>query len=152
MRQFISQSSQTGLIFSKYFRILVGEKKNSTSLGSFPWKESYEKPREHIKKQRCHFADKGLHSQGYGFSSGHVWMRELDHKEGWVPKNWRLWTAVLEKTLESPVDCKEIQSILKEISPEYSLEGLMLKLKLRYSGHLMRRADSLEKTLLLGKI
>ena len=66
-------------------------------------------------------------------------------------KNWCFQTAVLEKTLESPLDCKEIQSILKEINPEYSLEGLMLKLKLQYSGHLMQRADSLEKTLMLGK-
>ena len=67
-------------------------------------------------------------------------------------KNWCFWTVVLEKTLESPLDCKEIQSILKEISPEYSLEGLMLKLKLQYVGHLMQRTNSLEKTLMLGKI
>ena len=74
-------------------------------------------------------------------------------KEGWALKNWCFQTVVLEKILESPLDCKEIQqSILKEISPEYSLEGLMLKLKLQYSGHLMQRADSLEKTLMLGKI
>ena len=59
---------------------------------------------------------------------------------------------VLEKTLESPLDCKEFQAVLKEISPEYSLEGLILKLKLQYLGHLMRRADSFEKTLMLGKI
>ena len=91
-----------------------------------------------------------LSSQSYGFSSSHVWMCELDYKEGWVPKNWCFWTVVLEKTLESPLDCKE--SILKEISSEYSLEGLMLKLKLQYFGHLMRRADSFEKTLMLGKI
>ena len=81
-----------------------------------------------------------------------VWMWELDHKEGWVPKNWCFWTVMLEKTLESPLDSKEIkQSILKEISPEYSLEGLMLKLKLQYFGHLTWRANSLEKTLVLGK-
>ena len=80
-------------------------------------------------------------------------MWELETKESWVPKNWCFWTVVLEKTLESPLDCKEIsQSILKEISPEYSLEGLMLKLKLQYFGHLMWRTDSLEKTLMLGKI
>ena len=91
-----------------------------------------------------------LSSQSYDFSSSHVWMWELDYKEGWVPKNWCLWTVVLEKTLESPLDCKE--STLKEISSEYSLEGLMLKLKLQYFGHLMRRADSFEKTLMLGKI
>ena len=77
-------------------------------------------------------------------------MWELDHKESWAPKNWGFWTTVLEKTLQSPVDCKEInQSILKEITSEYSLEGLMLKLKLQYfDGHLMRRTDSLEKSLI----
>ena len=80
-------------------------------------------------------------------------MWELDYKESWVPKNWCFWTVLLEKTLESPLDCKETnQSILKETSPEYSLEGLMLKLKLQYFGHLMWRTDSLEKTLMLGKI
>ena len=80
-------------------------------------------------------------------------MWELDCEEGWALKNWCFWTVVLEKTLESPLDCKEIQqSILKEISPGCSLEGLMLKLKLQYFGHLMRRIDSLEKTLMLGGI
>ena len=94
-----------------------------------------------------------LNSQSCGFSSSHVWRWELDHKESWAPKNWCFWIVVLEKTLESPLDCKESnQSILKELSPEYSLEGLMLKLKLQYFGHLMRRTDSLEKTLMLGKI
>ena len=89
----------------------------------------------------------------YIFSSSHVWMWELDYKESWTLKNWCFWTVALEKTLESPLDCKEIhQSILKEISPECSLKGLMLKLKLQYFGHLMRRADSFEKTLMLGKI
>ena len=79
-------------------------------------------------------------------------MWELDHKESWAPKNWCFWIVVLEKTLESRFDSKEIKPInLKEISPEYSLEGLMLKLKLWYFGHLMWRSDSLEKTLLLGK-
>ena len=76
---------------------------------------------------------------------------ELDYKESWVPKNWCFWTVVLEKMLESPLDCKEIQPVnLKKISPEYSLEGL--KLRLQYFGHLMCRIDSLEKTLMLGKI
>ena len=79
-------------------------------------------------------------------------MWELDCEEGWAPKNWCCWTVVLEKTLESPLDCKEIQSILKEISPEYLLEGLMQKLKVQYFGHLMRRADSFKKTLVLGRI
>ena len=76
-----------------------------------PWKESYDQPRQHIKKQRHYFASKGLSSQGYGSSSGHEWMWELDYKEGWVPKNWCFWTVVLEKTLESPLDCKVIQPV-----------------------------------------
>ena len=102
-------------------------------------------------KQRHYFVDKGPYSQNYCFSSSHVWMWELVYKESWALKNWCFWTVVLEKTLESPLDCKEIQSILKEISPEYSLEGgLMLKLKLQYFGHLMQRTDSLEKTLMLA--
>ena len=96
--------------------------------------------------------EKGLSSQSYGFSSSHVWMRELDYKESWALKNWCFWTVVLKKTLESHLDCKEIQSILKEISSEYSLERLMLKLKLQYFDHLMGRTDSLEKTLMLGEI
>ena len=80
-------------------------------------------------------------------------MWELDYKESWAPKNWCFWTVVLEKTLQSPLDCKEIQPcILKEISPEYSLGGPMLKLKLQYFDHLMQRTDSFEKTLMLGKI
>ena len=80
-------------------------------------------------------------------------MWELDYKESWAPKNWCFWTMVLEKTLKSSLDCKEIQPVhLKEISPGCSLEGLMLKLKLQYFGHVMQRADSLEKTLMLGKI
>ena len=80
-------------------------------------------------------------------------MWELDYKESWAPKNWCFWTVVLEKTFENPWTTKRSnQSILKEISPEYSLEGLLLKLKLQHFGHLMRRADSFEKTLMLGKI
>ena len=101
--------------------------------------------RQHIKKQRCYFANKGLSSQSYEFSSSHVWMWELDFKESWAPKNWWFSTVVLEKTLGVPWTARRSnQSILMEISPEYSLEGLMLKLKLQYSGHLMWRA---EKTL-----
>ena len=76
-----------------------------------PWKKSYDQPRQHIEKQRYYFASKGPSSQSYGFSSSHVWMWELDYKESWAPKNWCFWTAVLEKTLESPLDCKEIQSV-----------------------------------------
>ena len=76
-----------------------------------PWKKSYDQPRQHIKKQRYYFADKGLSSQSYGFSSSHVWMWELDHKESWAPKNWCFWTVVSEKTLASPLDCKKIKPL-----------------------------------------
>ena len=86
------------------------------------FKENYDKPRQCIEKQRHHFALKGLNYQSYGFSNSHVWMWELDHKEGWVLKNRWFWIVVLEKTLKSPVDSKDIkQSNLKEINPEYSL-------------------------------
>ena len=99
-----------------------------------PWKESYDQPRQHVKKQRHYFANKGLSktkqnktqqnkglsSQGSGFSCSHVWMWELDNKESWAPKNWCFWTAVLEKIVESAR--RSNQSILKEISPEYSLD------------------------------
>ena len=108
---------------------------------------------EFSEVQRHYFANTGPSSQGYGFSCGHVFMWELDCEEGWAPKNWCFWTVVLKKTLESPLDCKEIQPvILKEISPGISLEGMMLKLKLQYFGHLMWRVDSLEKILMLGGI
>ena len=73
--------------------------------------ESYEQPRQLIKKQRHYFAHKGPSCQGYGFSSSHVWMWELDYKESWVPKNWCFWTVMLEKTLENPLDCKEIKLV-----------------------------------------
>ena len=72
---------------------------------------SYDQHRQHIKKQRHYFVNKCLSSQGYGFSSSHVWMWELDYKEGWALKNWCFWTVVLKKTLQSPLDCKEIQPV-----------------------------------------
>ena len=75
------------------------------------WKDIYDQPREHIEKQIYYFANKGLSSQGYGFSSGHGWMWELDCEESWVLKNWCFWTVVLEKTLEGPLDCKEIHPV-----------------------------------------
>ena len=113
-----------------------------------PWKKNYDQPR-----QRHYFANKSPSSQSYGFSSSYVMMWELDYKESWAPKNCYFWTVVLEKTLESPWTARRSnQSILKEISPAYSLEGLMLKLKLQYFGHLMWRSVSLEKILMLGKI
>ena len=76
-----------------------------------PWKKSYDQPRQHIEKQRHYFANKDPSSQSYGFSSTHVWMWELDYNESWAPQNWCFWTVVLEKTLESPLDCKEIKPV-----------------------------------------
>ena len=118
-----------------------------------PWKKIYDQPTQHIKKQRHYFANKGPSSQSYGFS---VVMYEC---ESWTIKKtecWRIdafelwcWRRLLRVPWASR---RSNQSILKGISPEYSLEGLMLKLKLQYFGHLMRRTDSLEKTLMLGKI
>ena len=75
-----------------------------------PWKKSYDQHRQYIKRQRHYFANKGLSSQSYGFSCSHVWMWELDYKESWAPKNWCFWTLI-EKSLESPLDCKEIQPV-----------------------------------------
>ena len=93
------------------------------------------------------------HSQSYGFASSHVWMWELDYQERWAPKNWWFWTVVLEKTLESSLDCKEIQPVHPKGNQSWVLsEGLMLKLKLQYFGQLIQRTESLEKTLMLGKI
>ena len=109
-----------------------------------------------LKKQRHYFADKGPYTQSYGFSISHVWMWELNNKKVWAPKNWCFWTVVLEKTLESHLDCKEIKPVNPKgnepwiLNAEYRI--LMLKLKLKYFGHLLRKANSLEKTLLLGKI
>ena len=115
-----------------------------------PWKKSHDKTKQHIKKQRHYFANKGPSSQSYDFPSSHVWMWELDHKEDWVLKNWCFWTV--EDSWVSWTARRYNQSTLKEISPEYSLEGLMLKLKLQYFGHLMWRTNSFEKTMVLGKI
>ena len=122
-----------------------------------PWKESYDQPRQHIKKQRHYFVNKGLSSQGYGFSYGFpvvmygceswtIKKAECIRIDAFEPWCWRRllrvpWTAR-----------RSNQSILKEISPGCSLEGMMLKLKLQYFGHVMWRADSFEKTLMLGKI
>ena len=84
---------------------------------------SYDQRRQHIKKQRHYFANKGQSSQGYGFSSSHVWMWELDYKESWAPKNWCFWTVVLGKTLENPLDCKEIQSVHPKGNQSWSFIG-----------------------------
>ena len=115
--------------------------------------KSYDQPRQHIKKQRHYFANKGLSSQSYGFYSSHVCMWKLDDKESWTPKNWWFELWCWRRLLRVPWPAgRSNQTILKEISLEYSLEGLMLKLKLQYFGHLMHRTDSFEKTLMLGKI
>ena len=105
-----------------------------------------------ILKSRDIFANKGPSGQGYDFSSSHVWMWELDCEESWALKKWCFWTVVLEKTLDLELQGDPTIPFLKDISPGCSLEGLMLKLKLQYFGHLMGRVDSLEKTLLLGDI
>ena len=117
------------------------------------WKESYVKPRQRIKKQRRHFANIGPYSQSYGFSSSQIWMWELDHKEGWAMKNRCFQTVVLEKTLESPLDCKEI----KPVNPKGNQPWIFIgrtdaEAEAPIFGHLMKRGDSLEKTQMLGKI
>ena len=118
-----------------------------------PWKKSYDQLRQHIKKQRPYFVNKGLSNQGSGFSSSHVWMWELDYKESWGQRidAFELWCW--RRLLRVPWTARRSnQSILKEISPGRSLEALMLKLKLQYFAYPVQRADSLEKTLMLRKI
>ena len=119
-----------------------------------PWKETYDNPRHCIKNQRHHFVDKGLYSQSHGSFSSHV----MYGCERWTIKMAECWTDAFKlwcwrRLLRVPWTARDSnQSILKEINPEYSLEGLMLKLKLQYFGHLIWRANLLEKTLILGKI
>ena len=117
------------------------------------WEKSYDKLIQCIKKQRHHFADK-VHLVKAMVFPAVMYGCELDQKESWAPKNWYFWTVVMEKSLlRAPWTARRSnQSILKEVSPEYSLEGLMLKLKLQYFDHLMWGTNSLEKTLTLGKI
>ena len=118
-----------------------------------PWKKSYDQPRQHIKKQRHYFTDKGPYSQSYGFSSDRVWMWELAYKESWAPKNWCFWIVVLEKILENPFNCK-----IKSVNPKKKNQSSTFigmsdaEAKLQYFVHLMQSTDSLEKTLMLGKI
>ena len=116
------------------------------------WKKNYDQARKHIKKLRHYFANKGPSSQSYGFSSSHVWIWELDYKESWVLKNWCFWTVVLEKTLESPLDSKEIQTVHPKGNQSWILNGRNeAEAEIQYFHHLIRRTDSLEKTLILGK-
>ena len=118
-----------------------------------PWKKSYDQPRQHIKKQRHYFANKGPSSQSYGFSYSHVWIWELDHKESWALNNWCFWTVVLEKTLESPLDFKEI----KPVNPKGNQSWIFIgrtdaEAETLVLWPLMQRTDSVEKTMMLGKI
>ena len=118
-----------------------------------PWKKSYDQPRQHIKKQRHYFANKIPSSQSYGFSSSHVWMWELNHKESWMPKNWCFWTVMLEKTLESPLDYMEIKPVNPKGNQSWIFIGrTAAEAETPVFGHLMGGTDSLEKILMLGKI
>ena len=118
-----------------------------------PWKKSYDKPRQHIKKERYQFVDKSLSSQSYGFSSSHVGMWELDHKEGWALKNWYFWIVMLEKTLESPLDSKEI----KPVSPKGNQPWIFIGRTVAETEAPIvwppdERVDSMEKVQVLGRI
>ena len=114
-----------------------------------PWKKSYDQPRQHIKKQRHYFTNKCPYSQSYGFSSSHVWMWELDYKESWVLKNWCFWTVGLEETLESPLNCKEIQPVHPKGNQSWIFIG---RTDAETEIPIVWRTNSLEKTLMLGKI
>ena len=116
-----------------------------------PWKKSYDKSRQCIKKQRHHFDKKGSYNQGYGFSSSHVWMWVLDRKEDWAPNNKCFPAVVLEKTLESPLDSKEIKTVNPKENQPWVFIGRN-DAEAEVLGYLMQRADSLEKTLMLRKI
>ena len=107
-----------------------------------------------FKKQRHFFANKCPSSENYGFSSSHVWMWELDHKEIWAPKSWCFWTAVLEKTLESPLVCNDFKLVNPKEDQSWIFIGgnWWLKLKLQYFGYLMWSTDSLKKTMMQGNI
>ena len=116
------------------------------------WKKSYDQPRQLIKKQRHYFVNKGPTSQSYGFSSSHVWMRELDYKERWAPKNWCFWTVVLERTLGSLLDCEEIQPVNPKGNQFWMFIGRTdaeAETPILWPPH--AKTDSLEKTLMLGK-
>ena len=118
-----------------------------------PWKKSFDQPGQHIKKQRHHFANKGPSSQSYGFSSNFVWMWELDYKESWAPKNWCFWAVVLEKTLESPLDSKEIQPVYPKENQSWIFIGRTdaeVETAILWPPEV--KNDSFEKTLMMGRI
>ena len=118
-----------------------------------PWKKSFDQPGQHIKKKRHHFANKGPSSQSYGFSSNFVWMWELDYKESWAPKNWCFWAVVLEKTLESPLDSKEIQPVYPKENQSWIFIGRTdaeVETAILWPPEV--KNDSFEKTLMMGRI
>jgi len=119
----------------------LGSKISAAMKTLAPWQESCDKPRQHIKKQRHDFALKGLYSQSYSFSSSHVQMWKSDLKEDWAPKTWCFQTVVLEKTLESPLDCKEIKPVKPKGNQPWIFIG-RTDAEAQYFGHLMRRAKS----------
>ena len=125
----------------------------ATKLTLAPWKKICDKPRHHIKKQRHHFADKGPYSQNCGFSSSHVWMWELDHRESWALKNWCFRIVVLKKTLESPLDCKEIQPVNpKENQPWIFIGRTDAEAEVPILWPSDVKYQLIGKTLMLGKI
>ena len=137
---FLTQGSNPGLLHCRQalYHLSHQGSYDQMTYGHLIW--------QHIKKQRHYFANKGPCSQSYGFSNSLVWMWDLDHKESWGPKNWCFWTVVLERLFRVPWTARRSNlSILKWISPEYSLEGLVLKLKLQYFGYLIWRTDSWER-------
>ena len=118
-----------------------------------PWKKSYDQLRQHIKKQRHYFANKGPSSLSYGFSSSHAWMWELDYKESWALKNWCFWTMVFEKTVERPLDCREIKPVSSKGNQSWIFFGRTdAEAEAPVLWQPDRTTDSLEKTLMLGKI
>ena len=124
----------------------------TAAMTRIPWEKSYDHPKQHIKKQSHHFANKSPCSQSYGFSSSHVWMWELDYKESWVPKNWCFWTMV-EKTLKSPLDSKEIQPVHPKGNQSWLFIG---RTDSETEAPILWPPDAknwlIEKTLMLGKI
>ena len=117
-----------------------------------PWKRSYDKPKQCIRKHRHYFANKGLYRQSYGFSNSCGWMWELDHREGWVLKTWCFWIVVLEKTLGSSLNSKKIKAVNPKGNQSWIFMGRTdAEVEASILGHLMWRADLLEETLMLGK-
>ena len=142
----------TGFLCLERKHLLIQKLWACSLYAAYNFLQSYDQPRQHIKNQRHYFANKGLSCQCYGFSCSHVSMWELDYKESWAMKNWCFWTVVLEKTLESPLDCKEIKPVNPKGNQSWMFIGRTdAKVKLQYFGHLMWKANSLEKTLTLAE-